>query len=251
MVVMSVCTLSYSECPGVFISVYCLFWDIFKSTPEFVLICGPFFNCFPSERWWGVEKVSPVGWSILVRQEQRRGYWLQSTLWGYQVSVEGLFVVSGCSLMGPFKIYRAENDKLREQMLVKDEQLSSSKSALERISNAVSEDGLTESLGNVLLIILIYSADNQKLLVWAGEAGAPGNGTKDVGNGGGIEGNFMDPKLTVLTLVPYNFCVSLVEYNFLVSFDSVSDTHDHLSFHNYYYYCRTITHSSQEVNTYF
>lgn len=61
----------------------------------------------------------------------------------------------------------------------------------------------------------------------------------------------MDPKLTVLTLVPYNFCVSLVEYNFLVSFDSVSDTHDHLSFHNYYYYCRTITHSSQEVNTYF
>lgn len=81
------------------------------------------------------------------------------------MSVEGLFVVSGCSLMGPFKIYRAENDKLREQMLVKDEQLSSSKSALERISNAVSEDGLTESLGNVLLIILIYSADNQKLLV--------------------------------------------------------------------------------------
>lgn len=45
--------------------------------------------------------------------------------------------------MGPFQFYRAENDKLREQMLVKDEQLSSSKSALERISNAVSGDGLT------------------------------------------------------------------------------------------------------------
>lgn len=47
--------------------------------------------------------------------------------------------------MNPFSIYRAENDKLREQMLVKDEQLSSSKSALERISNAVSGDGIKGS----------------------------------------------------------------------------------------------------------
>lgn len=33
---------------------------------------------------------------------------------------------------------RAENDKLKEQMVVKDEQVSASKAALERFTNAVS-----------------------------------------------------------------------------------------------------------------
>lgn len=46
--------------------------------------------------------------------------------------------------------------------------------------------------GSVIELVVVNSfillVDNQKLFVRFGEAGTPGNGTKDVGNGRGIEG---------------------------------------------------------------
>lgn len=76
--------------------------------------------------------------------------------------------------------------------------------------------------GDPLQMLLCSFTDNQKLFVWVGETGAPGNGTEDVRDGGGIEGNFRRWHFRVLSSLSLSVHLKYLYFH-LVSY-SVSQT---------------------------
>lgn len=91
---------------------------------------------------------------------------------------------------------------------MKDENLSNSKAALERFTNAVRIKTFGVHERFIVLMLSSRISDNQKYPIRLGEAGTSGDGEETVRNGGGVEG--ISGRLTTLSLLHFKSTVFVV-----------------------------------------